>query len=248
MNKIQDYQIISNVLVAKKTYEMTLTGDFSWVKNCGQFINISIDNKFLKRPISICDFSENELVIIYKVVGYGTDFLANLKVGDSINCLIDLGNGYNLDLVNDKCLLIGGGVGVPPLYATCKKLVEKGVKVSVVLGFTSVSDMFYVDKFKELTSDVFVSTNDGTYGDKGFVTDVIVKNNLSGMDYLTCGPEVMLKGVHKLMTGHGQLSFEARMGCGFGACMGCSCKTVSGYKRICVEGPIMQSEDLLWND
>ena len=248
MNKIQNYEILSNVLIANKTFEMKIKGDFTWVKNCGRFINISIDNKYLKRPISICDFSDNELTIIYKVVGYGTNYLSNKKSGELLNCLIDLGNGYDTDITNKNVLLVGGGIGIPPLYALCKKLVKNGVDVSVVLGFNAKQDIFYLDKFKELTNKVYVSTNDGSFETKGFVTDVIVNNKFEDLYYFTCGPESMLKNIHSIMKNNGQLSFEARMGCGFGACMGCSCKVVSGYKRICVDGPIMKSEDLLWND
>ncbi|MFI3283981.1 MAG: dihydroorotate dehydrogenase electron transfer subunit [Erysipelotrichaceae bacterium] len=249
MNKerVQSFDILSNQIIAKDVYKMCLKGDTSWIKRPGQFINIDFENAYLKRPISISDYDDNQLVIIYKVVGFGTRAMSLKKPGDTLTALVDLGNGFEI-MDEQQVLLVGGGVGVPPLYGLAKRLLEKGKEVSVVLGFTSKDDVFYQEEFEALGCKVYLSTNDGSAGEKGFVTDVILKQGLQNLAYYACGPEVMLKALAHTSTSHGLLSFEARMGCGFGACMGCSCKTLTGYKRICVEGPVMDSREILWKD
>ncbi|MCI5774267.1 MAG: dihydroorotate dehydrogenase electron transfer subunit [Erysipelotrichaceae bacterium] len=244
MKKIEFYTIVSNKQLTKDIYEMNLQGDGSWVTNPGQFINIKVSNKFLRRPISICDWSKDSLTIIYKVVGEGTSWLASLQAKDQIEALVGLGNGFSLD--DKHLLLIGGGVGIPPIYGACKQLVKLGYKPTVILGYQSKADEFYFDKFHELTDKLYVSTNDGSLGLKGFVSDVMIKNGLCDMPYLTCGPLGMLKAIYKTSNCDGQISLEERMGCGFGACMGCSIETKNGYKRICKEGPVLRSEELLW--
>ena len=237
------FTIISNEALTRDVFKMVLSGDTSAVTNCGQFVNIQLDGLFLRRPISVCDYDAETLTIIYKVVGKGTEQMAGMKSGDKLDILTGLGNGYDLTLSGENPVLLGGGVGVPPMYNLAKKLVAEGKKVSVILGFNTESEIFYENEFKALGCDVTVTTVDGSYGVKGFVTDALPENYTY---FYTCGPEPMLKAVHKATTTSGQMSFEERMGCGFGACMGCSCKTLTGYKRICKEGPVMKKEEILW--
>ena len=238
------FKVKSNRLIAKNTYECVLVGDTSDITAAGQFVNIKLDGFYLRRPISVCDKNGDELTLIYKVVGKGTEKMAATPSGESWLVLTGLGNGYDLDKSGDAPLLIGGGAGVPPMYLLCKKLAEQGKKCTVILGFGSKDEVFYEEEFKALGADVYVTTVDGSYGKRGFVTDA-----MDGIDYThfyTCGPEPMLKAVYNKSTTGGSFSFEERMGCGFGACMGCSCKTITGYKRICKEGPVMQKEEILW--
>ncbi len=240
------FKITSNEKIARDIFKMTLSGDTSAITAPGQFVNIKLDGLFLRRPISVCDCVGDNLTLIYKAVGRGTEQMSRMKNGDELDLLTGLGNGYNTEASGDSPLLIGGGVGVPPMYMLCKKLVAEGKKVTVVLGFNSKDDVFCEDEFKALGADVHISTADGTYGTKGFVTDVI--KNLQYTFFYTCGPEPMFRAMHKMMKTLGQYSFEERMGCGFGACMGCSCKTLTGNKRICKEGPVMESEEIIWAD
>ena len=239
------FKILTNENIADKVYKMTLSGDISDISATGQFVNIKLDGMFLRRPISVCDFENGVLTLIYKVVGKGTEFMSGLKAGYELDILTGLGNGYYTGLAGDKPLLIGGGVGVPPLYALAKNLIANGKKVSVILGFNSKSDVFYEEEFKALGAEVFVTTADGSYGIKGFVTDAIEKVGDYTYFY-TCGPEPMLKAVYNATKTSGQFSFEERMGCGFGGCMGCSCKTLTGNKRICTEGPVLVKEEIIW--
>jgi len=238
------FTIKSNEKIAKNTYEMVLVGDTSDITASGQFVNIKLDGFYLRRPISVCDVVGDELTLIYKVVGRGTEKMAEMTAGKELLVLTGLGNGYDLSKSGNAPLLIGGGAGVPPMYLLCKKLAAEGKKCTVILGFGSADEVFYEEKFAALGARVLVTTADGSYGIKGFVTDAF-----DGIDYThfyTCGPEPMLKAVYSKTVTGGSFSFEERMGCGFGACMGCSCKTVTGYKRICKEGPVMQKEDILW--
>ena len=237
------FTIISNEALTRDVYKMVLSGDTSAVTNCGQFVNIQLDGLFLRRPISVCDYDAETLTIIYKVVGKGTEQMAGMKSGEKLDILTGLGNGYDLSLSGENPVLLGGGVGVPPMYNLAKKLIAEGKKVSVILGFNTQSEIFYENEFKALGCDVTVTTVDGSYGVKGFVTDALPENYTY---FYTCGPEPMLKAVYKATNTSGQMSFEERMGCGFGACMGCSCKTLTGYKRICKEGPVMKKEEILW--
>ena len=221
---------------------MLLEGDTSDITAPGQFVNIKLDGLYLRRPISVCDCEDGVLTIIYKVVGKGTEQMSKMREG-TLDVLTGLGNGYDTSLSGDKVLLIGGGVGVPPLYMLAKKLIDEGKSVSVILGFNTKSEVFLEKEFALLGADVTVTTVDGSYGVKGFVT------NAMDVDYsyfYTCGPEPMLRAVYNTSKTSGQFSFEERMGCGFGACMGCSCKTVTGYKRICKDGPVLRKEEILW--
>lgn len=240
------FKITSNEKIARDIFKMTLAGDTSAITAPGQFVNIKLDGFFLRRPISVCDCVEENLTLIYKTVGNGTERMSRMAAGDELDLLTGLGNGYNTRTSGDSPLLVGGGVGVPPMYMLCKKLVAEGKKVTVVLGFNSKDDVFYEDEFRALGADVHITTADGTYGIKGFVTDVI--KDMQYTFFYTCGPEPMFRAMHKIMKTPGQYSFEERMGCGFGACMGCSCKTLTGNKRICKEGPVMESEEIIWAD
>ena len=222
---------------------MTLAGDVSAIKNPGEFINIRLDGFYLRRPISVYDLSDDAVTIIYKVVGKGTAAMAEMAVGERLQVLTGLGNGYDLSASGDRPLLIGGGVGVPPMYLLAKRLLAQGKQVSVILGFNTAEEVFGEEAFKAIGCDVTVTTVDGSRGVKGFVTDALPEEYSY---FYTCGPEPMLKAVYRATTTSGQFSFEERMGCGFGACMGCSCKTVTGYKRICKDGPVLRKEEILW--
>lgn len=239
------FEIIQNVPLTDSVMKMTLKGDTSDITASGQFVNILLDGLFLRRPISVCDVYDDKLVLIYKIVGKGTEKMSRLKDG-YLDILTGLGNGYDLTLSGEKPLLVGGGVGVPPLYMLAKQLIANGKQVSVILGFNTKSEIFYKDEFEKLGAKVIVATADGSEGVKGFVTDA-----MDGVEYsyfYSCGPEPMLKALYKKSVTSGQMSFEERMGCGFGACMGCSCKTLTGYKRICKDGPVMKKEEILWKD
>ena len=237
------FTIIENKALTRDVYKMVLEGDTSAITASGQFVNIKLEGMFLRRPISVCDWDETTLTIIYKVVGHGTEAMAAMAPGKELDILTGLGNGYDLTLAGVRPVLIGGGVGVPPMYGAAKKLAEMGIKATVILGFNTQSEIFYEEEFKALGCEVFVTTVDGSYGIKGFVTNALPENYTY---FYTCGPEPMLKAVYKATSTSGQMSFEERMGCGFGACMGCSCKTLTGYKRICKEGPVMKKEEILW--
>ena len=237
------FKIIENIPLTDSVYKMTLSGDTSAITAPGQFVNIKLDGLYLRRPISVCDVQGNVLTIIYKVVGKGTEQMSKMSEG-VLDVLTGLGNGYDLDVAGEMPVLLGGGVGVPPMYLLAKRLVALGKKVRVILGFNTKDEVFCEEDFKALGADVMVTTVDGTYGMKGFVTDAL--QTMEYTYFYTCGPEPMLKAVYSKSTTGGSFSFEERMGCGFGACMGCSCKTITGYKRICKEGPVMQKEDILW--
>ncbi len=239
------FTVNENKCIAPNVYEMILGGDTSDITATGQFVNIKLDGFYLRRPISVCDFSEGELKIIYKVVGEGTEYMSKLENGAQLDILTGLGNGYNMEKSGDAPLLIGGGVGVPPLYALAKRLAAQDKKVKVILGFNTKSEIFYEDEFKALGADVYVTTADGSYGIKGFVTNAFEAVG-EYTHVFTCGPEPMLKAVYNASETSGQFSFEERMGCGFGACMGCSCKTKYGNKRICKDGPVLEKEEIIW--
>ena len=245
MYKRDIYTVLENKKIAKDVFLMVLEGDTQYITAPGQFINILVEGFYLRRPISICDWDDKTITIIYKVVGKGTEAMAEMKAGKKLDILTGLGNGFTAKEGSVRPLVIGGGVGAPPMYGVAKDLVAKGAKPIVILGFTSKDDVFYEEEFKALGCDVYVTTNDGSYGTKGFVTDVI--KTLEGYDYFyTCGPLPMLKAVSDATECSGQLSFEERMGCGFGGCMGCSCKTLTGNKRICTEGPVLLKEEIIW--
>ncbi|MBP3381986.1 MAG: dihydroorotate dehydrogenase electron transfer subunit [Clostridia bacterium] len=238
------YEIVSNVKLAKNVYKMVIVGDTSAITAPGQFVNLKLDGLFLRRPISICDYDDTTITLIYKVVGEGTAQMAEMQAGEQVDVLVGLGNGYSVDKCGDNALLIGGGVGVPPLYNLCKKLLAAGKTVTVVLGFNTADEIFLEDDFKALGAAVKVATADGSYGVKGFVTDAM--QDVTYDYFFTCGPMPMFKAIEAVATTSGQYSFEERMGCGFGACMGCSCKTKYGNKRICKDGPVLTREEIVW--
>ena len=236
------FKVLENTPLTETVYRMVLGGETSAITASGQFVNIKLEGMFLRRPISVCDCEDGKLTIVYKVVGKGTEEMAKMPVGTMLDVLTGLGNGYDLSTAGDTPLLIGGGVGVPPMYNLAKVLKAQGKDVTVILGFNTKSEIFYEEEFKALGCDVTVTTVDGSYGIKGFVTNAM--EGLTYTHFCTCGPEPMLKAVYKASVTSGQMSFEERMGCGFGACMGCSCKTLTGYKRICKEGPVMKKEEI----
>ena len=236
-------KIIENIPLNSLIMKMTMQGDLQGIK-AGQFVNIKIDGLYLRRPISVCEISGDNLTIIYKIVGKGTEIMSKMKSGEVLDVLTCLGNGYDLSLSGNEPLLIGGGVGVPPMYELCKELIAQNKKPTVILGFNTASEIFYEKEFNLLGAKTIVTTVDGSYGIKGFVTDAM--KDLTYSYFYTCGPEPMLKAVYKASVTDGEMSFEERMGCGFGACMGCSCKSITGNKRICKEGPVLKKGEVIW--
>ena len=233
-----------NVKLTDDVYKMRLAGDTSDLTKPGQFINIKLSGFFLRRPISVFDCDENSVTIIYKSVGEGTEYMSTLAAGEKLDILTGLGNGFDVDKCGDRVLLIGGGVGVPPMYYLARKLLESGKSVSMIMGFNKQSEIFAKEDFENLGIETFVTTVDGSFGIKGFVTNAMDKVEYDTV--CTCGPEPMLKAVYDASKTTGFFSFEERMGCGFGACMGCSCKTKYGNKRICKDGPILVKEEIIW--
>ena len=253
------YRIKENNELTPSTYMMCLEGDISGIKAPGQFINIKLDGHFLRRPISICDAqldrtddsgTKGNITIIYKVLGQGTEEMTALMPGKELDVLVGLGNGYDLSEAGEAPLLIGGGVGIPPLYLTAKALIKSGVRPTVILGYNSSDEVYYTDEFESLGCDVIVATADGSIGVNGFVTDAFHTTSGRFTHFYTCGPLPMLKAVYEEVYEKagipGQMSFEERMGCGFGACMGCSIRVKGGYKRVCKEGPVFRTEEVLW--
>ncbi len=239
------YSVVSNIKIAKDVYKMILSGDTSAITAPGQFVNIKLDGFYLRRPISICDYDETNITIIYKVVGQGTELMSKLDPYQKLDLLVGLGNGFDISTSGDKPLLIGGGVGVPPLYNLCKQLLAKGAVPNVILGFNTSYEIFAAKSFEKLGVKVFVTTVDGSSGIKGFVTDALPLVGDYSYFY-TCGPLPMFKAVYNATATSGQFSFEERMGCGFGACMGCTYKTKDGNKRICKDGPVLVKEEIVW--
>lgn len=240
------FEIESNRPLTEQVFEMRLRGDATAIRRAGQFVNIAVEGLFLRRPISVCDFTDDSLTLIYKVVGEGTARMAKMQAGERLDILTGLGNGFDTDRTTAKALLVGGGVGIPPLYRLTKDLVARGKEVTAVLGFNRAGEIFYADEFAAAGARVIIATADGSVGTKGFVTDAIRENGV-GFDYFyACGPLPMLRALCDATATDGELSFEGRMGCGFGACMGCSCKTHKGNKRICKEGPVLRKEEIIW--
>lgn len=236
------FEILSNEALTRDVYRMVLSGDTSAITAPGQFVEIALPGKFLRRPISVCDWAENSLTLIYKVVGHGTEQMAALPAGTRLDVLTGLGNGYDTTLSGENPVLVGGGVGVPPLYALCKKLIAEGKKPRVILGFNQESEIFLAKEFEALGVPTHIATADGSVGTRGFVTDVL--KNLHYSYFYSCGPMPMFRAMEAVVTTSGQYSFEERMGCGFGACMGCSIQTKSGAKRVCKDGPVFIREEV----
>lgn len=243
MERTSIFRIAENAPIAPSVYRMVLEGDTRYIVNPGQFVEIRLDGLFLRRPISVCDADERSFTIIYKVVGKGTEQMARLSVGDGLDVLTGLGNGYDLSRAGERPVLIGGGVGIPPLYLLAKRLRAQGTAVSVILGFNRKEEIFYEAEFRALGCSVAVTTADGSYGTEGFVTAAMEQEYTY---FYACGPLPMLKAVCERASCSGSCSLEERMGCGFGACMGCSILTKGGVKRVCKEGPVFSKEEILW--
>lgn len=247
-NKLINYTILENIALTPTVYRMRLQGDTSWIQKPGQFIHIQIEGCYLRRPISVSTWSEEALVIVYKVVGKGTKILSGKQPNDGLNALVGLGNGFSPILAPKQCVVIGGGVGIPPLLGLCRELIANHREVSVVLGFNTKTDVFYQQEFEQLGCTTYVCTVDGSEGLQGMVSDALMAKSLTHQYYFTCGPLAMMKAIAKMSTNQGQLSFEEKMGCGYGACLSCSCKTKHGYARICKEGPVLMSEEVIWEN
>ena len=239
-----NYTLESNRKIAKDIYEMDLLGDNSAITRPGKFVNLLIDGCYLRRPLSVCNVEGDRLTLIYKVVGKGTEILSHAEPGAVFDTLTGLGNGFDVTRAGSYPLLVGGGVGVPPMYLLCRRLIENGAKPTVVLGFNTADDVFYRERFEALGAEVRVTTADGSVGTRGFVTDEVKR--LMYTYFYACGPMPMFRALDQVVTTSGEYSFEERMGCGFGACMGCSCKTKYGTKRICVDGPVLRREEVIW--
>ncbi len=239
------YTVLSNRKIAKNTYEMLLSGDTGAFTRPGQFLNIKLDGFYLRRPISVCDYTDETVTIIYKTVGHGTQAMSVLTKGAKLDILVGLGNGFDITKCSGTPLLIGGGAGVPPMFNLARRFRESGVKPVVILGFNTADEVFYEDEFRTLGAEVHIATADGSHGEKGFVTDVM--KHVTYDYFYTCGPMPMFRAIEKIAATDGEYSFEERMGCGFGACMGCSCKVLTGgYKRICKDGPVLERKEILW--
>ncbi|MBO5234565.1 MAG: dihydroorotate dehydrogenase electron transfer subunit [Alistipes sp.] len=238
------YEIVSNRPLTDSVWQMVLAGDTQYLTAPGQFVNIAIEGCYLRRPISVCDYDGQSIALIYKVVGRGTEIMSRMQAGEKLDVLTGLGNGFSLSAATERPLLVGGGVGVPPLYNLARKLKAAGKRVQVVLGFNRADEIFYADEFEALGVEVHIATVDGSVGVKGFVTDAM---KALEFDYIyTCGPLPMLKAIYNASECDGEFSFEERMGCGFGACMGCSCQTTKGSKRICKEGPVLKRDEIIF--
>ena len=246
MYKNAIYTILENRPLTASVWRMVLEGDTEWITRPGQFVNIALEGKYLRRPISVSDYDAKSITLIYKVVGEGTKQMSGMQKGEQLDLLTGLGNGFDTAAAAEKNLLVGGGVGVPPLYNLAKKLLAEGRKVTVVLGFNTAEEIFYEEEFRALGCEVVVSTVDGSHGVKGFVTTAIAEREIEFGYFYACGPLPMLKALYDATTQDGELSFEERMGCGFGACMGCSYKTKYGNKRICKEGPVLKKGEIIW--
>ena len=238
------YKVLENKALTDCVYKMVLEGDTSSLTAPGQFINLTVEGCYLKRPISVFDWDEKTISIIYKVVGEGTEKMSRWEAGKEVDCLTGLGNGFSPSKSGSKPLLIGGGVGIPPLYGLCKRLIKEGKRPTVILGFNTEREIFCKADFEAIGAETIVTTVDGSFGTKGFVTDAM--KELEYTYFYTCGPMPMFRAIEKTATGSGEYSFEERMGCGFGACMGCSCKTKYGSKRICKDGPVLVREEIIW--
>lgn len=246
MYKKDIYTIQSNEPLTSTVWRMVLEGDTQWISRPGQFVNIELSGRYLRRPISISDYDAETITLVYKVVGGGTEQMSRMQAGEKLDLLTGLGNGFDPEAPTQTPLLVGGGVGVPPLYNLAKVLLAAGKPVTVVLGFNKADEIFYQKEFEELGATLYIATADGSVGVKGFVTDVLREKQVAYDYFYSCGPLPMLKALSAATDTEGELSFEERMGCGFGACMGCSCKTLTGNKRICKEGPVMKKSDMLW--
>ena len=240
------YRILANEPLTQSVWRMVLEGDTQWITAPGQFVNIALEGRYLRRPISVCDYDERTITLIYKVVGDGTAQMSRMAAGTELDLLTGLGNGFSIREEVRRPLLVGGGVGVPPLYHLAKRLLAAGRPVEVILGFNTAAECFYEEEFRALGCTVTVATADGSHGVRGFVTTALAERRPDFDYFYACGPLPMLRALAEAVEQDGQLSFQERMGCGFGACMGCSCKTKYGNKRICKEGPVLEKGEIIW--
>ena len=238
------YKVLKNEQLTESVFRMVLEGDTSALTAPGQFVNLTVEGCYLRRPISVFDWDETTVTIIYKVVGEGTEKMSRWSVGHKCDVLVGLGNGFNTAKSGDSPLLIGGGVGIPPMYGLCKRLIAEGKNPTVILGFNKADEIFCKEDFENIGAETIVTTVDGSVGIRGFVTDAM--KDMAYTYFYTCGPMPMFRAIEKTAVGSGEYSFEERMGCGFGACMGCSCKTKYGNKRICKDGPVLVREEIIW--
>ena len=246
MGKQVILKVGANDRITRSVHQMVLFGDTSACERPGQFVNILMDDVYLRRPISVCDFDENTITLVFRKLGKGTEMLAHCKVGDSLNALVGMGNGYWVPEGIQKPLVIGGGLGTPPMYALTKMLIREGKEPTVLLGFRTKADIFYEKNFQDLGAKTIVITDDGSYGEKGMAADYVTKMDGTYDYFYACGPIPMMKTLYEATTTNGQMSFEERMGCGFGACMGCTTRTKFGNKRICKDGPVLTKEEIIW--
>ena len=240
------FTILENLLIAPRTFRMKLAGDTSAIRCSGEFVQVAVEGKFLRRPISVHDVDWETLTLIYKVVGEGTAALSAMRPGDKVRALTGLGNSFDIDACRAKALLLGGGVGAAPLYQLAKELCSQNKAITVVLGYNNASEVMLVDEFEGLGAKVYVATMDGSVGTKGFVTDVLRLKNIPYDYFYACGPMPMLKAVCASVHSPGEVSLEERMGCGAGFCYCCSIQTVNGPRRVCKDGPVFKKEDLIW--
>ena len=239
------FTVLGNERISADVFDLRLSGDTSELVGSGQFVNADIPDLYLRRPISICDYSPGEMRLVIKIVGKGTQKMASLKEGDPVDLLVPLGNGFDTAKSGKTPYLFGGGVGVAPMVRLAKDLIGQGKKTTVVLGFNSSSDVILYDDYCRIVGkeNVFVTTVDGSFGQKGFVTEV----NADGASFVySCGPLPMMKALDKAIECGAEYSFESRMGCGFGACMGCTLASAGGPVRVCREGPVFRKGEILW--
>lgn len=246
MYKRDIYKVVSNQRLTAKTMKMVLEGDTQYITCAGQFVNVAVEGKFLRRPISVCDYDEKTITLLYDVVGEGTKAMSQMEEGAMLDLLTGLGNGFSENEPMEKPILLGGGIGCAPLYNLAKKLIARGLQPVVVLGFNGEKDVVAADMFEALGVRTYVATVDGSCGTKGFVTDVLREKEVQGDYFYACGPMPMLRAVCGGLDMAGEVSLDERMACGFGVCMCCSIETKSGTKRICKEGPVFRKEDLIW--
>lgn len=242
--KQSTFMVLKNYPIIQGVYKLVLSGDTSAIVNPGQFVDIQVKGHFLRRPFSVCDWDKETVTVVYRTIGKGTKDLAAAVPGEGLDVLTGLGNGFDTSLSGNTPLLVAGGSGVPMMYALAKKFIAEGKTVTAVLGYRSVHDIFLADDIRHLGVNVHITTEDGSLGTKGFVTDVM--KDLDYSYFYTCGPEAMFEAIDKVAKTSGQFSFEARMGCGYGACMGCTCETKYGAKRICKDGPVLVREEIVW--
>lgn len=236
--------VYKNNPIIAGVYKLVLSGNVSAIQRPGQFIELAVPGHFLRRPFSVCDWDRDSVTVVYRVIGEGTKCLAAMMPGEGLDALTGLGNGFDTSVSGNRPLLVAGGSGVPMMLCLAKKLLSEGKAVTAILGYRTASDIFLADDIRYLGVDVRLTTEDGSAGVRGMVTDAMA--DLDYTYFYTCGPEAMFRAVNAAAKTSGQFSLEARMGCGYGACMGCTIETKNGPKRVCKDGPVFMREDLLW--